>query len=346
MSTKEKVLQILEENKTQPVSGEKLAQICDVSRAAIWKAVNSLREKGYKIEGTTNGGYVLLDNADLLSKEGISAELQSYYPELAECHIETFSQIDSTNNYAKKLLSECGSLRNLSGRLTEQGKKLHKAIITAETQTAGKGRLGRTFVSPKKTGVYISLIYAPEGGISEPAIITAFSAVAICRVLKKLYNAQPSIKWINDIFINGKKVSGILTEGSANFETGQIESAVIGIGINILDNPEILNPEVSKIAGSILGNQDVTINRNQLIACVAGETFRVFEEDPSKVIEEYKSLSFLIGQTIMVHPVIGEWNSVYQAKAIDITEKAGLVVELSDGSKRTLNSGEVSLHID
>lgn len=346
MTTKDKVIQILEENKTQAVSGEKLAQICDVSRAAIWKAVNSLREKGYQIEGTTNGGYVLQNSVDLFSKEGILKELCNAYPQLSEVNIEAFPQIDSTNNYAKKILSECGNLRSIQGTLTAQGKKYHKSIITAETQTAGKGRLGRTFVSPNKTGVYLSLIYAPAGGISEPALITAFSAVAICRVLKKLYNVQPTIKWINDIFINGKKVSGILTEGSANFETGQIESAVIGIGINILDNPEILNPEISKIAGSILGNSTQTINRNQLIANIAGETFKVLEEEPSSVIEEYKSLSFLIGQTIMVHPVIGEWNSVYQAKAIDITEKAGLVVQLNDGSKKVLNSGEVSLHLD
>lgn len=247
-----------------------------------------------------------------------------------------FHEIDSTNTYGKKLLSESADIS-----------KLHKTLITAETQTAGRGRLGRTFISPSKTGVYISLIYTPAEGITDPALITAFSAVAVCRVLSKLYKVDPKIKWINDIFINGKKICGILTEGFTNFETGKIESAIIGIGINIFDNPEIFTGDASKVAGSILGNSekaDEKINRSKLIALVGGEVLNIFQEENSKVIEEYKNLSFLIGQTIQVHPIIGDDKSVFSAKAIDINEKAGLIVELEDGSTKTLNSGEVSLH--
>ena len=251
MTTKERVLEILTQNQNKSVSGEVLAETCGISRAAIWKAVKSLREQGCKIEGTTNGGYVLYGSADILTPETVSRELIKNYPHLSNSHIETFEIIDSTNTYAKRILSECGNLRTPYGELTPAGKKAHKSIYIAESQTAGRGRLGRTFFSPAKTGIYLTVIYAPEGGIINPARLTAFAAVAVCRVVERLYNVKPSIKWINDIFVNGKKICGILTEGSTNFETGLIESAIVGIGINISDNPEVFTKELAEIAGSL-----------------------------------------------------------------------------------------------
>lgn len=333
ISTKEKVLNILEANMGVAVSGEKLAAECGISRAAIWKAINSLREKGCNIEGTTNGGYLLKVNSDLFTEKDLLESLKAAYPNLANCHTECFSEIDSTNTYAKRLLTE-----------PDAGKKYHKAIIVAESQTAGRGRLGRTFYSPSKTGIYLSVIYTPEGGITQPARLTAFSAVAICRVLKRLYNVDAQIKWINDIYINGKKVAGILTEGVTNFETAQIESAIIGIGINIADNPEVFPAEVAAIAGSITGNNSNTVKRTTLAAEIAGEVINILEEDPKALIKEYKDASFLLGTEITVHPIIGDNNSTYTAKAVDIADDAGLVVELPDGTTKILNSGEVSLH--
>ncbi|MCQ2592031.1 MAG: biotin--[acetyl-CoA-carboxylase] ligase [Treponema sp.] len=352
MGTKEKVLEILLSKQEMPVSGEFLAEQCGISRAAIWKAVKSLRDKGFDIQGTTNGGYVLTGTGDVFSLENLSLSLEKAYPSLKNSHIECFKEIDSTNTYAKKILSENGSFRLLDGTLTERGKKYHNSIIVSECQTAGRGRLGRTFYSPAKTGIYLSVIYCPEGGITEPAKLTAFSAVAVCRVIKRLYNVSAQIKWINDIFAGNdfsspKKIAGILTEGFTNFETGTIESAVIGIGINIQDNPEYFPEEVAKIAGSITeasSEKENKVTRCRLAAEIAGEVLSIMEEPTAKVIREYKDLSFLIGQTITVHPIIGNNTKDYQAKAIDIDESAGLVVELSDGSKRTLNSGEVSLH--
>lgn len=355
MSTKEKILAILSEKKDQTVSGEILASECDVSRAAIWKAINSLRNEGYYIEGTTNGGYIFSSNSDVLSKEIFQKEFSSNFPQFKDSYIECHKEIDSTNTHAKRLLTEAENLRDANGTLTEAGKKFHRAVIVAESQSAGRGRLGRTFYSPAKTGIYITLIYAPENGITEPAKITAFSAVAVCRAIKNLYGIQPSIKWINDIFINQKKVSGILTEGFMNFETARIESAIIGIGINIQDNPDSLPDEVKKIAGSITGistgssnnkesDSSTTVTRATLASHVAGEVLKILSENPESVIEEYKSLSFLLGKTIKVHPVIDNPNGVYEAKAVDIDQSAALVVELSDGSKKTLSSGEVSIH--
>lgn len=346
MATKETVFQMLSEKKGAVISGEVLARECGVSRAAVWKAINALREDGCKIDGATNGGYIMSDDSDIFSQEFLQAEFSKCFPHYSHSHIECFKEIDSTSSYAKRLLSECGNLRDSSGALTESGKKYHHSIFVAEHQTAGRGRLGRTFVSPAKTGIYLSVIYAPEAGIEDPAKLTAFSAVAVCRVLKRLYNVEPKIKWINDVFVNGKKVVGILTEGSMNFETSKIESAVVGIGINISDNPELNSAELKKTAGTVSGKDGEKIPRYVLAAQTAGTVFDIFEEDEKSVVEEYKSYSFLTGRTVEVHPVVSEEKQFYKAKVIGIDDSLRLVVECSDGTQKILNSGEVSLHSD
>jgi BirA family biotin operon repressor/biotin-[acetyl-CoA-carboxylase] ligase len=343
MTTKQKVFELLSQNKGQVLSGEKLAGECGVSRAAIWKAVKAIREDGFMIEATNNSGYCLCDaqTADVFSKERLSYELAQNFPEYAGSHIECFTTIDSTNTYAKKLL-------------LESGKNFHHTIIAAESQSAGRGRIGRSFESPAGTGIYLSLIITPKGGITQPAAITASAAVAVCRAIKKLYGVQPAIKWINDIYIENKghlkKCTGILTEGITNFESGQIESAVIGIGVNISPSDQIKKSEAASVAGYIteaagagaIGT--VLPSRCRFIAEIAGQVFGILNESPDKVISEYKKLVFLIGQKITVHPLIGDDKSAYSATAIDIDENAALVVKLEDGSERTLNSGEVTLH--
>ena len=395
MNTKDKVLAFLLEaynsvekedspSEDKTISGEKLASLCGVSRAAIWKAVNALRLEGIQIEGTTNGGYKLCDD-DIFTQDFFEQTLSKDFPELADFHSEIFKEIDSTNTYAKKLLSQSGNLRLPDGTLTHAGKKYHNAIICAESQTAGRGRLGRTFISPAKTGVYLSIIYAPEGGITNPAKITAFSAVAVCRAVKELYGIECQIKWINDIYLNGKKICGILTEGFTDFETGTIESAIIGIGINIKDNPAFEENKVSQNAGSIEAviaeSQSVISNSNSVItdnasvitdntsvitdnisvipvldtgishkitrcklaAHIYANVLKILEESPETIITEYKKASFLISKIITVHPIIGDDKSTYTAKAIDIDQNASLIVELADGTRKALSSGEVSL---
>ena len=351
MKTKELVLEALSEAKKSQaaISGEELAKKCQVSRAAIWKAVDSLRKEGFIIQGTTNGGYLLEENNDVVSPALFYSYIKNNYPKESDLHkelhkiqVECFKEIDSTNLYAKKLLAVTP--------------RLNKRVIVAEHQTAGRGRLGRTFYSPAKSGIYLSAIYSPEEPITNPAKITAFSAVAVCRAIKKLYGIETKIKWINDIFYNDKKICGILTEGFANFETSLIESAIIGIGINIEENDEAFPEEVKKIAGAIFpgntGRQNDTnstqsasphVSRCELAAEVSVQLYKILEESPKAVFKEYKELSFLLGRTLTVYPVIGDEKSSYEAKAVDIDENACLVVELSDGSQKKLLSGEVSL---
>ena len=354
MTTKEKVLQLLVEAKGQAVSGEMIAAECGVSRAAIWKAVKALRDAGNSIEGTTNGGYILSDD-DVFTSELFNKTFSTRFPDLADCHIECFKEIDSTNTYAKRILAECGNLRNTEGELTSAGQKYHKAIIVAESQSAGRGRLGRTFVSPEKTGIYISVIYAPKGGITNPARLTACAAVAICRAIKNIFGESsldsvlPQIKWINDIFVGGKKVCGILAEGVANFESGMIEAAVVGMGINIKKNTAAFEGQLADVVGTLEDATSAKISRIDIAAEVAGQVLKIFEEDASSetahkaIIKEYKEASFLIGRELTVYPLIGDEKSSYKATATDIDDNAGLIVTLEDGSKRTLSSGEVSL---
>ena len=344
MTTKEKVLHILTE-KNAPVSGEIIAQQCNVSRAAVWKAINSLRDEGFLIEGTTNGGYKFCGSFDIFSKNTFASDFYSAFPDYQNSHLECFKIIDSTNTYAKKILSECGNLRNPDETLTSAGQKYHKSIIVAESQTSGRGRLGRTFLSPQKTGIYFSIIFAPEGGIAEPAKLTAFSAVAVCRTLKKLFNIETQIKWVNDVFYKGKKIAGILTEGSVNFETKKIESAVIGIGLNLVDNDVF--GDLEKTVGTVCGKNNCSITRSKNAAQIAGETLSILEDKSSDIIQEYRQLSFLTGKTIVVHPVIGDNCKSYSAKVLDIDDNASLVVEILEGENKgqtkILNSGEISI---
>jgi len=352
MTTKEKVLNILTQQKGEAVSGQKLAQECQVSRAAIWKAVNAIRNEGFCIQGAQNSGYSLFleKSQDLFSPELFTQTFTAAFPDLKNCHIECFKELDSTNTYAKKLLSSCGNLRDQEGQLTESGKKYHKSIYLAESQTQGRGRLGRSFVSPGKSGIYLSVILAPQGGITQPAIITVYAAVAVCRAIKKLYKIEASIKWINDIFVENKgclkKAAGILTEGSANFESGLIESAVIGVGINISPSPELQASEAADIAGYVGLNSSEKVSRCRFAAEVAGQLIKIYEEEKDSVISEYKSLLFIIGKKLTIHPVIGDESKSYEAIALGIDSDASLLVQLADKTTKKLSSGEVSIHSD
>ncbi len=355
VSTKENVLNALSSLPNGVfLSGEELASSCSVSRTAIWKAIKSLEDDGYKIEAITNRGYKILSAPDKLS----AATIENYLSEngVSGIHTHIFSEIDSTNSEAKRHAVEAGAFRTAEGNLTQKGQASHLSLFVAETQTGGKGRLGRTFVSPKDCGVYFSLLYSPRGGVNNPALYTAAAAVSVVRAVLKLYGEQASIKWVNDVFLAGKKICGILVEGIANFETGCIDAAVVGIGINIRKN-SALEGEITKIVGSIeeakssKSEEMPNLSKNILIGEVVRnliELYQAFENEDEKtksqMISEYRSLSMLTGQTVTVNPVAGGLGESYKAQVKDIDEEMRLVVQTENGEIRRLNSGEVSLH--
>jgi len=355
MTTKEKILNLL--NEEEFVSGEEIASKCQISRAGIHKAITSLRNDGFVIEAVTNKGYKIESKPDSINEIEIQNELKSLFQQNNKSQSEigkifAYEEIDSTNTEAKRRCATVGAFRDANFDLTEGGKTLHKALFVSGYQTQGRGRMGRVFVSPKNSGVYFSYIYSPKNGVTNPALLTAAAAVSVSKAISELYNLDAKIKWVNDIFLsdkngNFKKVCGILTEGIANFETGRIESAIVGIGINVRNGN--FSEEVSKIAGSI---EDFTENfsqRNKIVARVIFHLQDFYDKMESQnsikeMINEYKEKSMLIGKEVTVNPAAGLQGESYKATVIDISDSAELIVKTKDEKINNLHSGEVSLH--
>lgn len=217
MTTKELVLDYLLKNAGKSISGEEIASHAGISRNAVWKAVRELRKDGYDVSASTNRGYSLAES-DLLSAQAIRAHLPSDSA-AANTELIVYDTIDSTNKAAKELaISGAG----------------HGTAVIADRQTAGRGRYSRSFYSPSGSGLYMSLILRPSLlQFDDPTAITAFAAVAVSDAIQAVTGKQAGIKWVNDLFLNGKKVCGILTEAVTDFESGNIEWIVLGIGTNV-----------------------------------------------------------------------------------------------------------------
>ena len=321
MTVKQSVLRALGEARGASVSGEVLAQSLGVSRAAVWKAIKSLQGEGYRISAGTNRGYRLEEYPDLLTAEGISAMLPL---ELAQLDLRVFDEIDSTNLEAKRLA--------MTG--------LSRCAVIADRQTAGRGRLGRSFYSPPGCGIYTSLLLRPRPDqLADVTLLTTAAGVAVCRALQKAAGVQAEIKWVNDLYLNGKKICGILTEGVTDFESGMIESIVIGYGVNFRDDAH-LPEELRPIVGSVFGAEPPTVTRSALAAAMLAELLPLAEDLSSRsFLPEYRRRSMLLGREIVFSRAGGRFADV--AEGID--DNGGLVVRLPDGSRETLRSGEVSV---
>jgi BirA family transcriptional regulator, biotin operon repressor / biotin---[acetyl-CoA-carboxylase] ligase len=347
MTTKEKVHALLSDADRGYISGEDLAGLCGISRTAVWKAIATLRAEGCVIEAVTNRGYRISAEPDILSSESVLACFADTDPQPGAVSI--FNLLDSTNTEAKRQAAGAGAFRGPDGNLSASGKLLHRSLIVADCQTAGRGRMGRVFLSPSGTGVYLSLLYSPVREVADPALITAAAAVAVCHAIEKCYGISCQIKWVNDIFYNNKKICGILTEGLINLDSSRIEAVIVGIGVNICDGA--FPPELSGIIGSILGTERSPVSRNKFIGTIFSELLNFYDAADAgksavteKMIAEYRFRSLLIGKTVSVYPAAGVAGVPYTAQVIDITSTATLLVELSDKTRKELHSGEVTLH--
>lgn len=323
MSTRTDLLKLLSDNIGTYVSGQKIGDELKVSRNAIWKAMNQLRSEGYEIESKPSVGYMLKSKENLLTYDSIAGDLR--YP----CQLEVFDVIDSTNNLAKEM--EVG---------------LKPLMIVADRQTAGRGRLGRSFASPASTGLYMTLALRPTFDLDKALYVTMAAAVAVCRAMEKVASVRGRIKWVNDIFYQKKKVCGILTEAQSNFETGKIDKLIIGIGVNCF--PGSFPEELANIAGPI-ADSPAAFSRGKLVAEIFNETMAVLEDlESMRFLREYRSKCFILGKNILVHPNLDQRS--IKARAIDIDENGGLVVEYMEGRKirqmETLTTGEVSIRLD
>ncbi|MGL4403028.1 MAG: biotin--[acetyl-CoA-carboxylase] ligase [Fusobacteriaceae bacterium] len=321
ISLKDKILKFLESEKGKCISGEEMADIFSVSRTAVWKVIKNLKEQGYKIEAGTNKGYVLSKENDFLSEEKIRTALGED-KKIQEIHI--FKELDSTNNEAKKMA--------MSGAPSG-------TLVLAEKQTKGRGRRGnKEFYSPANSGIYMSLILRPNLSMEDITLITTATSVGICRAIEKIFPIKPQIKWINDIYLEDRKVCGILTEGVTDFETGTIEAVILGIGINF--NTDDFPEEIKKKAGSLMSGKISQVSRNTLIAEVTKEIFKIMDTiQDREYLKEYKERSWVIGN--MIEVITPE--ETYRAKALDIEENGALVVERENGKTEKLISGEISI---
>ena len=328
MKTKEAVLLYLQEHTGEPISGEIMALALNKSRTSIWKAIQSLKKEGYSIESSTNKGYTLSQNNDVLSEQQITQELiQQHHP--IDWNIQTMESTTSTNDLAKLYANQNSTT---------------PAIFISEEQTAGRGRLGRKFVSPSKTGLYISLCLFPTIALEDLSLITCATAVACVETLEELTGKSLNIKWVNDLFYQDKKVGGILTEVISDFESQQVQALIVGMGINLIENPQSFSEELHSIVGSIFSSKTEydtsSFNRNHFIAQFL-EKWTFYYQNLSKrdFIESYKEHSNVIGKFVNIF----EGNQTYSAYAKDIDENGHLIIEKEDNTLHSLSYGEVSI---
>ncbi len=322
MSNKEKILRYLELGTGKVFSGGFLAQELGISRTAVWKNMQSLIHEGYPVISVANKGYYLDEKKDILSKNIITSMLNTKF---IGKQLEIYKSVESTNDLLKDLAREGAA---------------EGTVVIGDEQTKGKGRRGRSFHSPMGKGVYMSILLRPEMDPESALKITVIAAVAESLAIEELFDIKAEIKWVNDIFIKGRKVSGILTEASMEMESGKLEYVVLGIGVNVAGTKENLPEDVAETAGFITEFVDKDKSRNEVAALILNK----FEElymywDFKDVIEIYRKRSFLTGKEITVIKN-GEER---RAKALDIDDKGNLNVEYDSGTRETLASGEVSV---
>lgn len=318
---KEEILRLLR-SADGYISGQELCNRFGVSRTAVWKAINQLKEAGYEIEAQQNKGYRLMAAPDLMTE----AEIKSLmHTDWVAKEVLYFDTIDSTNTKAQEL--------------AEKGYP-SGTLVVADKQESGKGRRGRSWVSPSGTGIFMTLMIKPDINPNNASMLTLVAALAVAKAITSVTGEEALIKWPNDIVINGKKVCGILTEMNAQFD--YINHIVVGIGINV--HNESFPEEISQMASSLMieaGGK--RFHRAQIIA----ETMAYFEQyydtflktqDLSALVREYDKL--LVNRNKSVRVL--DPKEPFDGKAMGITPKGELIVDTWE-SRKLVSSGEVSV---
>lgn len=318
---KEEILRLLR-SADGYISGQELCNRFGVSRTAVWKAINQLKEAGYEIEAQQNKGYRLMAAPDLMTE----AEIKSLmHTDWVAKEVLYFDTIDSTNTKAQEL--------------AEKGYQ-SGTLVVADKQDSGKGRRGRSWVSPSGTGIFMTLMIKPDINPNNASMLTLVAALAVAKAITSVTGEEALIKWPNDIVVNGKKVCGILTEMNAQFD--YINHIVVGIGINV--HNESFPEEISQMASSLMieaGGK--RFHRAQIIA----ETMSYFEQyydtflktqDLSALVREYDKL--LVNRNKSVRVL--DPKEPFDGKAMGITPKGELIVDTWE-SRKLVSSGEVSV---
>lgn len=320
MSTKNDVLQALM-GRDDAVSGEWLARKLGVSRNSVWKAIGQLRAEGYEIEAATNRGYRLAASPDAINEPEIRRWLKA---EAMGARMEVHEALDSTNTRAKALAASGAP---------------HGYLVVADSQSGGKGRMGRAFFSPERSGVYITYVLRPDMLAEKAVMITSMAAVAVARAIEALADVEVKIKWVNDLFINDRKVCGILCEASMDFETGRLEYAVLGIGVNVakMEFP----PELREIATSVENECGAHVSRSRLIAEISNQLEALYGQlETREFMAESRARSNVIGRDVTVL----RGDERFEARVLDIDDQGRLVIRTEAGVSR-VGSGEISIKL-
>ncbi len=318
---KNEILRLLKECEAY-ISGQQLCDHFHVSRTAVWKVMEQLKKEGHEIEAVRNRGYRLKSSPDVMSE----AELRSLIKtDWAGVQIVYYEETDSTNNRAK----DAG----------EKGRQ-HGTLFVADQQSAGKGRRGRRWVSPSGTSIYMSLLLRPEIAPNSAPMLTLVMGLSVAEGIRRVTGMDAGIKWPNDIVVNKKKICGILTEMAAEME--YINYVVIGVGINV--NQREFPSEIRDMATSLRMEGGHTYQRSEIVAAVLEEfekNYKTFTEskDLSGIQDAYNAILVNRRQEVKVL----EPGNEYEAFAEGINKTGELIVDLPDGSKKEIFSGEVSV---
>jgi len=319
---KNKVLYILEQKKGDIVTGGQLANALGVSRNAVWKAIRLLRNDGNEIISIPNKGYKLMDTNDTLSANIIGNGLTTNF---VGRKIEILSTVNSTNQYLKEV-----DATNIDSGF----------VVIADEQTSGRGRRGRAFISLKSQGVYFSILLKLGSKQQDTRLLTICAAVAVSKAIEKICGIRADIKWVNDIFCDGKKICGILTEATISGELLEVSSVIVGIGINTGSVPV----ELADIATSILEVSGIRGIRNQLITEVLNEFESVIVDytehgKTQEILDYYTSRLFIIGKQVYLPDITHN----YSATVIGISDIGALIVKNDKGDVQHITTGEIRL---
>lgn len=324
--SKEQVFALLSAQGEGYLSGEALSERLGISRAAVWKAVDALRRDGYTIEARTGLGYRLGSSPDVLSER----EVRRYLGSIAVVGrtLHCMECVDSTNSFLKRAAAEGAA---------------DGTVAIAEEQSAGRGRRGRSFESPAGRGVYLSALLRPQLQPERLMPLTALGAVAGCNAVERTCGVRPQIKWTNDLVLNGKKLSGTLTELSLEGETGALDYAIIGIGINCNHTREDFPSELRGLATSLFLETGKRVQRAALAAALIEEldalAAALVRGDTADYLAAYRRDCLTIGREVQLL-----WQDTRErVTALDVDEQFGLVVRREDGRIETIRTGEVSV---
>lgn len=319
VNIKKEILRFFYERKNKYVSGEEISASLGFSRASLWKHINKLRLDGYLIEAVPHLGYMLKAIPDKMYGYDLGIGLGTDI--IGKQKIWHYESLKSTNNTAYEL--------------AEKGEP-EGTLVVAETQTSGKGRLGRKWISPESGGIYFSLILRPEMESDKVPVITLVAAVSIQKAIKKIYDVDAGIKWPNDILIDGKKVCGILCEIKA--QPDMVDFLILGVGINV-------NTPIKKLpaeATSLKNESSRSVSRiklmRQILTEIEKDYLKMKKEGFNSLRAECKKLSTVLNK----HIKVTEHHRIIEGNAVDIDEKGALIIQTKTGEKKRVFSGNVS----